>query len=86
MQNRYVEVTYKLSDTGDKPHFRAVIIEADSPRAASIEAKRNTMRQHPDATEIEEFMQRTVSDEKAREIKDRMNNNTWEGWFEESRD
>lgn len=62
--------------------WRASIIKAADPRAAVLAAKRNTLKSHPGATEMEEFMQRKISEERAEEIADLMRANEWHGWAE----
>lgn len=79
MQERYVEVTYKLPDN-DVTQFSAYVLEAPSPNAAIDEAKRATIERHPQATEVEEFMHRAVTPEKADKIRRQMIDKTWEGW------
>ena len=82
MAYRYVEIHYFLPDLIER-QFRAVVTEADSPKNATLEAKRNTFREHPKATNVEEFMQRMIDKNKADEISERMRNGDWHGWFEQ---
>jgi hypothetical protein len=83
MKYRYVEIHFFLSDTEER-QFRAVITEAASPRDAVLEAKRNTFRQHPDASNVEEFMQVAITKDKADEIAELMRNGQWTGWNEQN--
>lgn len=76
---RYVEFTYYVPGE-EKERWGGIVTEADSPKAAMAEARESVERRHPGATKIEEFMQRTISEEKANEIKREMGNETWNGW------
>lgn len=76
---RYVEVSYRLPDT-ELIQFRAVVTRAGSPNDAVREAADDTLRAHPEAIEVEEFMQRIVSEEKAGEILQAFNDGKWGGW------
>lgn len=77
-KHRYVEMTYDTPS--EVTRFMAVLVESKSPAEAVKDAEEHVRRHHPDATNIEEFMQRTVSPEKAEKILKSFNNKTWEGW------
>lgn len=79
---RYVEVTYRLPDEEDS-QWRAVVTEAETPNAALEEVRRNVLAAHPRATEVEEFLQRTLTKERATEVSAKMAAGSWQGWFEE---
>lgn len=76
--HRYVEVSYDLGE--DTSRFMAVLTVADSPEQAVEDAAAHVRRRHPDATNIEEFMQRTVTEDKVAAIRRQFDNRTWEGW------
>lgn len=75
---RYVEVAHTPKD-GDTV-FRAFVLESGTPGEAAERAVEETRRAHPDSTDVEEFMQRTVAPERAQEITAAMRAKTWEGW------
>lgn len=79
LKTRYVEVSYRLP--GDElAQFRCIIVDADSPSSALEMTIADTKEAHPDAFEIEEFMQRSLTEQQAEKIGAAINNGTWEGW------
>ena len=62
---RYVEVSYELPDK-DQTQFFATVDESESPNVALLTAIEMCVRRHPEATEIEEFMQRVITPERSR--------------------
>lgn len=78
-QDRYVEVSYKLPGD-DEAKFRAMVTVAESPNQAVVNARADTLRAHPDATEVEEFMQRAMTPDKAERVREQIAAGTWEGW------
>jgi hypothetical protein len=79
MKWRYVEVSYELPEKGTTQFF-ATVGEHESPNVALLTAINMCKAKHPDAVNIEEFMQRVVTEEKAEKIMEKFNNNTWDGW------
>lgn len=79
MRWRYVEVTYTPSNS-DVTWFRAYVLEARSPEDAMRRAADNTRLEHPGATNVEGYMSRTLTDQKARQISDAMRAGSWKGW------
>lgn len=79
---RYVELYFFLPDQIEQ-QFRAFVVKADTPRAALLEAKRNTLKAHPGATEMREFMQIKISDDRAEEIASLIRDKQWSGWPED---
>ena len=76
---RYVEVSYELPDK-DQTQFFATVDESESPNVALLTAIEMCVRRHPEATEIEEFMQRVITPERAEQIKAQFEAGTWNGW------
>lgn len=79
LKHRYVEVSYRMPGDDDW-RFRAFVLEAETPNKAAAEAKRETRIRHPQATEVDEFMQRTITPERAEEILREFRAGTWAGW------
>ena len=75
---RYVEVSY-VPPSGDTQFF-ATINKTESPDVALMTATAMCANKHPDALEIQEFMQRVVPEERAIQIQSQMRDGTWEGW------
>lgn len=82
---RYVEISYKLPEDAENADYRwrAIVTEAASPREAIENAVADVHYAHPEAIEVEEFMTRTITEEKAVWITERMRAKNWIGWFEE---
>jgi hypothetical protein len=76
---RYIELTYNLPDE-EQERWRGVVVHTDSPKTAFEEARADTMRAHPEATNVQEYMHRVLSDEKAADITGQMADGTWSGW------
>lgn len=89
-RSRYVELSYELppglvlSNGSKSPGhgllWFAVLCEADSPRDAVIVAKGKLTAAHPEATKVEEWMQRVVTLRRYQAIESRMTAETWKGW------
>lgn len=79
MKWRYVELSYELPDK-ENTQFYATVGETESPNVAVLTAIEMCKQRHPDATEIEEFMQRVITPAKAEEIQAQFANKTWAGW------
>lgn len=78
-QDRYVEVSFKLPGD-DGAQFRAMVTVADSPSQAAEHARADTLRAHPGATEVQEFMQRALTPDRAKRVREQIARGTWEGW------
>jgi hypothetical protein len=78
LRHRYIEVAYTLPD--GNTYFRAYVLEARTPNEAAERAVANTRREKSDATDVAEFMQRTLTPERARGIIAQIRAGTWEGW------
>lgn len=76
---RYIEVTYELPGA-EHEQWRAAVTQADSPGNAVKQARADTLAAHPTATNIEEFMQRTISPDKAEKIRQQFEAGIWDGW------
>jgi len=79
MKHRYVELTYYLPDD-DQCKFYAVVTCADTPTKALENAIEMCLEDKPTARNVEEFMQRIISEERSAEIIDAMERGRWEGW------
>lgn len=79
VKDRYVELTYLLPGE-QQCRFYAIVLQAKTPTDALEQAIEDCQRKHPDASNIEEFMQRIISERKARKIRDKMIAGTWSGW------
>lgn len=78
MKWRYVEVSY-VPPSGETQFF-ATVGRHESPNVALLTAIEMCKAKHPDAVNIEEFMQRVVTEKKAEKIMAQFNNKTWDGW------
>jgi hypothetical protein len=76
---RYIELTYELPGA-EREQWRAAVIQAGSPDKAFERAKADTVVAHPDATNVQEFLQRTLTRVKADKILAQFLAGTWEGW------
>lgn len=76
---RYVEVTFR-EPGADTERWFAVLCIADSPRAALADATRVLLEKHPAARDVEEFLQRGITGDKADEVRAQMTAGTWTGW------
>lgn len=79
LKHRYLEVTYYLPGD-DQCKFYAVVTRADTPTEALEHAIEKCMEDNPNAKNVEEFMQRIISEKRAVQIKDKMANKSWDGW------
>lgn len=78
MKWRYIEVSYELPET--ETHFFATVGQAESPNVAVMTAIKMCKAKHPGAVNIEEFMQRVITEKKAQKIQAMFANDTWDGW------
>jgi hypothetical protein len=74
----YVETTYD-EEGNDLTQFRAHVTRAHTPREAEEDAIASTRRKHPGATNVEFFLTRRITDEKAESIMRSFANGTWTG-------
>jgi hypothetical protein len=77
-RHRYIEVAYTMPD--GETYFRAYVLEAGTPNEAAERAVANTKVEKPEATDVAEFMQRTLTPERARGVIAQIRAGTWEGW------
>lgn len=80
---RYVEVTYELPDKdtpAERIQFFATVGQSESPNVALLTALEMCARRHPEAINIEEFMQRVITHDRATAIRMQMDAGTWNGW------
>lgn len=78
LKHRYVELTYYIRL--DQVKFYGVVTRADTPTEALEQAIEKCREDIPQAKNIEEFMQRVITEKKAVTIKDAMQQGTWDGW------
>jgi hypothetical protein len=81
---RYVELGWR--DPDGKVTFTCFIVSTKTPDAAVVEAKRILADQRPDATDVDEFLQRRLSPRSAERIQHAMAVGTWQGWLEHGRE
>jgi hypothetical protein len=76
---RYIELTYALPGA-PALQWRAAVLSAPTPNKAVAAARADLLRDHPQASDVEEYMQRKLTPESAAEIAGQMRAGTWEGW------
>jgi len=74
---RYVELAW--SDTVGKITFTCCIVNAPSTKDALVEAKKLLRVRHPEAINVDEFLQRRISEKTSQRIQRRMADGTWQG-------
>lgn len=77
-KDRYVELAYDLPDS--RTNFFAALTKSTHPDEAVTNAIKELLRKHPKATNIQEFMQRVITPEKAQRILEKFRAGTWDGW------
>jgi hypothetical protein len=78
----YVEtaVSHDAETIAEQTTFRCIVVPARSPKEAERLAIEDAKAAHPDATRVEFFMSRRLTDRKAEAITDQIVAKTWEGW------
>lgn len=82
-RTRYVEVFYSLPQS-TRPRTFCVVVEAPTSEEALEDARREVLAAHPAATDIEEWLQRTLTPAKAESVRRSFADGTWPGWLESS--